>query len=277
MSVTPSTILLLCAVSLLVAGCARETAPTLAPEPTTLPSDAPALVTANPTLTPEERDDLYHVIMDTMVEAAAKGGWEPPTTAELVTACDTLEKHQWDTGYEFFMDPDLTGRTNIMASSLSGGVRALGNITEKRGYDRYHVSDFCQYLRETVLSLAPKRTSLPTATPAVAPFPTPTFRPGERAYRHELVKEVVSDTWTDMGEYPSVTSAEIRTACAILRRNGWDLAAFNSDQETNERLSMIARMASGALFSFQQESEEQGLPTYTVVHFCNDAETSRAK
>ena len=274
---TPRSIILLCAVCLLVAGCAGETAPTLAPEPTAVPSYALALVTASPTLTPEERGDLYQVIMDAMVGVAAKGGWEPPTTAELVAACDTLEKHQWDMGYDFFTDPDLTLRTSSIAGGLFSSIRALGDITEKRGYDRYHASDFCRYLRETVLSLAPKPTPLPTDAPAVARGPSPTFRPGERAYRHELVKEIMSDAWTDMGNYPGVTSEELRTACAILRRNDWDLAAFYSDPGTNERLSMIAGGVSGVLFSFQQESEEQGLPTYTVVHFCNDAETSRAK
>ena len=274
---TPRSIILLCAVCLLAAGCAGETAPTLAPEPTPLPLDAPARVAANPTLAPEEMGDLYQVITDTMVEAAAKGGREPPTTAELVAACDTLEKHQWDMGYGFFTDPDLTVRASSIASGLAGGVRALGDITEKRGYGRYHASDFCQYLRETVLSLAPKPIPLPTDAPTVTTGPSPTFRPGERAYLHELVKETVSDTLTGMGEYPGVTSAELRTVCAILRRKDWNLAAFSTDLESSERLSMIAGGVSGALFGLQQESEEQGLPTYTVVRFCNDTETSRAK
>ena len=274
---TPRSIILLCAVCLLVSGCAGETAPTLAPEPTPLPLDAPALVTASPTLTPEERGDLYQVVMEGLVGGAAKGDWEPLTSAEVVAACDTLEKHQWDMGYGFFTDPDLTVRASTIASSLAGGVRALGDITEKRGYGRYHASDFCQYLRETVLSLASKPTPLPTDAPAVATGPSPTFSPGERAYRYELVKELMSVAWTDIGEYPGVTSAEVRTVCAILRRKDWDLAAFSTDPESSERLSMIAGGASGVLFSFQQESEEQGLPTYTVVHFCDDAEKSPAK
>ena len=274
---TPRSIILLCAVCLLAAGCAGETAPTIAPEPTPLPSEPSVLLTASPTLTTEERGDLYQIITDKMVEAAAKGGWATPTTAELVAACNTLEKHQWDMGYGFFTDPDLTVRASSIASGLSGGVRALGDITEKRGYVRYHVSDFCQYLRETVLSLAPKPTPLPTDAPAVATGPSPTFRPGERAYLHELVKEIVSDTMTGMGDYPGVTSAELRTVCAILRRKDWNLAAFSTDPESSERLSMIAGGVSGALFGLQQESEEQGLPTYTVVHFCDDAEKSPAK
>ena len=274
---TPRSIILLCAVCLLAAGCAGQTAPTLAPEPTPFPLDVPALVTASPTLTPEDRGELHQVIMDAMVGAAAKGGWATPTTAELVAACDTLEKHQWDMGYGFFTDPDLTVRASSIASGLAGSVRALGDITEKRGYGRYHVSEFCQYFRETVLSLAPKPTPLPTDVPAVATGPSPTFRPGERAYLHELVKETVSDTMTGMGDYPGVTSAEVRTVCAILRRKDWDLAAFSTDPEASERLSMIAGGVSGAVFGLQQESEEQGLPTYTVVHFCDDAEKSPEK
>ena len=274
---TPRSIILICAVCLLVAGCARETAATLAPGTTPLPPDPSVLVTANPTLTPEERDYLHQVLMDAMVGGVAKGGWEPPTTAELVAACDTLEKHQWDMGYDFFEDPDLTLRTSSVAGGIFRSVRTLGDITEKRGYDRYHVSDFCQYLRETAVTIAPEPTPLPTDAPAVATGPSPTLHPGGRAYLHELVKDIVSETLTGMGDYPGVTSAEVRAACAIFRRNDWDLAAFSTDPEASERLAMIAGGALGAVETMEQLAEEEGLPKYTVVHFCDDAQTSPAK
>ena len=123
----------------------------------------------------------------------------------------------------------------------------------------------------------PEPTPLPTNTPALAKDPSPTFRPGERAYLLKLVKDMMSDTLTERGGYAAVTYSELRTACVILRRNGWDLASFFADIEATERLSMIAGSASGGLKAMEQLAEDKGLAKYTLVHFCDDAEKSRVE
>ena len=125
------------------------------------------------------------------------------------------------------------------------------------------------------------RAAGPTLVPGPTPLPTdtpgPTFRPGERAYLLKLVKDMMSDTLTERGGYPAVTYSEIRTACGILRRNDWDLPSVFADPEANERLSMISGSAAGGLKAMEELAEEKDLPKYTLVHFCNDAEKSRAK
>ena len=130
---------------------------------------------------------------------------------------------------------------------------------------------------ETAPTLAPSPTPLPPDAPAHATDPSPTFRPGERAYLLKLVKDMMSEVMTERGGYAAVTYTEIKTACVILRRNDWELASFFADPEANERLSMIAGAASGGLKAMEQLAEEKGLAEYTVVHFCDDAEKSPSR
>ena len=121
----------------------------------------------------------------------------------------------------------------------------------------------------TAPTLTPEPTRLSTDTPE------PPFRPGEHAHLLKLVKDIMSEGFTDRGGLPAITYGELKTACVILGRNNWDLPSFFADPEANGRLSMIAGSAAGGLKALEQLAEEKGLPKYTLVHFCDDAEKSR--
>ena len=149
MRMTARSILLLCSVWLFVAGCAGAVAPTLPPEPTQLPTATAVVETTKPTIAPDDREYLFEYLMDAMVEVSVAQGWGPPTIPELIAACDALEKHQWDMDYDFFTDPVATVRTSTIAGTIYGGTEEVGNLSEKRGFARYHASDFCEDIRKT--------------------------------------------------------------------------------------------------------------------------------
>ena len=127
-------------------------------------------------------------------------------------------------------------------------------------------------------ALPPTPTDDSPSSGAVSPSdPSPTFQPGQREYFFTFTKDGLSDTLVKRGGLPPVTDEEFETTCVIFRRNDWDLPSFFADPEATERLSSIAGALDGGLKALEDLNEKKGVAGYTLVHFCDDAESLRGQ
>ena len=115
-----------------------------------------------------------------------------------------------------------------------------------------------------------ENTPRPTHTPAPAtPATYPAFQPGERAYVHQFVRDMVADGALKFGD-PAPTEAEYRDTCVLLRKHDWELVDSFMDPDATLQTFGIAGSLVVGFTKLTLIQEERGYAEYSLADFCED-------
>ncbi len=98
---------------------------------------------------------------------------------------------------------------------------------------------------------------------------SPAFQPGERAYVHQIVRDMMNEGLANLGQ-PAATETEYNATCTLLRKHEWDLVESVTDPDATTRTSTLAGALIGTTEQLKGIQEERGYPEYSLAHFCED-------